>query len=115
MKTSLIIYREGTFYIRVNGENHCGTMREFGLKYKFTCEAKVKLDKRGFLFDQTNVDKFLKSYDVTDLSCEKFCKMLAKGLLKLIHEENPKCRIKRGSLTLSPEPFAASITYKFKG
>lgn len=114
MKTSLTINREGHFYIRVTGENHCGTMSEFALKYHFQCKAKVKLDKRGFLFDQVNVDKFLKSQESTGLSCEKFCKKLAKQLLHLIHEENSKCKIQKGFLKLSPEPFTASITYEFK-
>src|SRR5574337_7684 len=113
MKSSLTINREGQFRLYTYGDNHCGTMNNFILKYHFKCKCKSDVDHRGFLFDQVKIDEYMKDHDETNLSCEEFCMKLAKGLVELIHKENPNCKIKRGSLKLSPEPFAASITYKF--
>jgi hypothetical protein len=75
------------------------------------CECDVTLDDRGFLFDQVNVDNYFKGIRESKLSCEKLVMSCAKTLLRMIRLENPRCKIRKMSLTLSPQPFMASMTY----
>lgn len=71
----------------------------------------AKLDKRGFLFDQINVDNFFQSIKSSELSCEELTMDCLNQLIKLIKRENPLCLIDQISLTLAPDPFCASMTY----
>jgi hypothetical protein len=117
MKTTLTITRAGSFRIKSLGDNHCGALPSgdmLTIKYEFVCVCDTSLDSRGFLFDQVEIDKYFRGRKWTSLSCEHLCMSIANRLIKRILKENPKCRIKRGSLTLSPEPFAASMKYGFR-
>jgi hypothetical protein len=75
------------------------------------CECSPRLDSRGFLFDQINVDNYFKRMKRSTLSCEKMTLKCVRDLVKLIHKENPKCVVRKINLTLSPQPFLASMTY----
>lgn len=107
---SLKMVRSGEFDIHTYGENHCGVSEEFKIRYHLTCECSPLLDHRGFLFDQINIQQYFESIKRTQLSCERLTVVCLNQLLEHILTENPKCQIKRMELTLSPEPFLASMT-----
>jgi hypothetical protein len=114
MKETLTIERVGEFKIRAFGPNHCGTLKEMTIRYKMVCVCSHKLDVRGFLFDQLKVDEFFQTRLNTQLSCEKLTVASLRGILAAIQAENPSCDIQEASLTLSPQPFAASMTYRLQ-
>lgn len=103
--------RMGEFNIRAYGPNHCGVAEDITIKYHMTCQCETRLDKRGFLFDQINVDNYFKAIKRSRLSCEKLAVKSVRELVEAIHTENPKCVIRKVDLTLSPFPFLASMTY----
>lgn len=107
----LTMNRHGEFRIRATGPNHCGVIENLDIKYSMECVCDVSLDDRGFLFDQINVDNYFKNIRRSRLSCEKLVMSCAKTLLRMIRLENPRCRIRKMSLTLAPAPFMASMTY----
>lgn len=109
-KEKMTLERHGEFTIKTTGKNHCGTLPILRIQYKLVCECTTKLDSRGFLFDQTEVDKFFQNKVSTSLSCEKLVADSLKKVLDLIEKENPHCEVRKASLTLSPQPFMASIT-----
>lgn len=106
--------RSGEFRILVGGDSHCGIKKDLLVRYAVRAECETRLDHRGFLFDQISVDNFFKSIRTTQLSCEKLSMFCSDSLMEEIHKENPKCRIRSMSLTLSPEPFLASMTHEWK-
>lgn len=109
----LTMNRQGEFQIFTYGDSHCGTMTNqfLPIKYHMVCECESTLDPRGFLFEQVNVDKFFQNLTKTRLSCEKLTIQCCKRLVTLIHKDNPVCKVRSIKLTLSPAPFAASMTY----
>ena len=109
----LVMNRSGEFAIHVSGDSHCGVKKDLTVRYSVRAECLPSLDKRGFLFDQLTVDNFFKSIGETILSCEELSMYCCEALMDLIHKENNKCEIKNMSLTLSPEPYAASMTYEW--
>lgn len=109
---TLSLERTGEFQIRTEGANHCGTRRYLRIRYKLVCLCANKLDVRGFLFDQLNVDSYFQELGTTSKSCEKLTVQSLKKLLETIQRENSECEILGATLTLSPEPFLASMTYK---
>lgn len=113
-ETTLTIKRAGEFQIRTVGTTHCGTKELLKLRYMFTarCPANM-LDARGFLFDQTRVDAFMQAQKVTSLSCEQYAIELSRALFRQIVKENPTCLPEYLSLSLSPEPFAAELTFEW--
>lgn len=110
-KPLLTMDRQGEFRIYAHGRNHCGVVSDLLIKYKMICECQAKLDKRGFLFDQINVDKFFQSIKSSKLSCEQLTVQCVKKLVAAIKRENPICVINKIDLTLSPAPFMASMKY----
>lgn len=106
----LEIERQGEFGIQTYGKNHCGTGTEFKLRYKMVCTCSPRLDTRGFLFEQTEVQTFFENVKRTNKSCEQLTEWCLGGLHQHIMQENPGCQIYTLKLTLSPEPFAASMT-----
>lgn len=111
MERFFILNRSGDFNIQVSGNSHCGVVQTLNVKYHVKAECAQKLDKRGFLFDQLTVDNFFKSKRQTKLSCEQLSVAYSKELTRLIKRENPDCKIKNLEVTLSPAPYAASMTY----
>jgi hypothetical protein len=111
LKQTLKMDRGGEFRIRAIGPNHCGVEENLTVRYQMVCLCSPKLDSRGFLFDQVNVDNYFQNIKRTRRSCEKLTKSCLGDLLKMIKAENPKCEILKMELTLSPAPFKASITY----
>jgi len=103
--------RRGQFNVETYGKNHCGIVRHLDIQYRMLCQCTTKLDGRGFLFDQINVDNYFQSIHKTSLSCERLTMRCVRDLLKSIRLENPGCSINRMKLTLSPAPFLASMTY----
>lgn len=113
LSEKLVMNRSGEFTINVSGDSHCGVKKNLNVRYLARIECLPTLDKRGFLFDQLTVDNFFKSLGTTILSCEELSMYCCEALMDLIHQENDKCEIKNMSLTLSPEPYAASMTYEW--
>lgn len=111
---TLTMNREGQFAILATGPNHCGVDENLVIKYHMICECTSKLDGRGFLFDQVNVDNYFQTLKSSTLSCEQLTIKCARKLLKLIKEENPICSIRKMRLTLSPQPFKASMTFDWE-
>lgn len=112
-KKTLEMVRSGEFDIHTYGENHCGTTEEFKIRYHLICNCSPKLDQRGFLFDQLNIQSYFESIKRTQLSCERLTVVCLEQLLEHILAENPACQIYKMSLTLSPEPFLASMTHSW--
>jgi hypothetical protein len=106
----LEIDRSGEFPIETFGNNHCGTDTKFTIRYKAICVCSPRLDKRGFLFEQTKVQEYFESIKKTDKSCERLTEWCLEGLHQHIMQENPGCEIYSLKLTLSPHPYAASMT-----
>lgn len=115
-KTTMTIKRNGKFVTQMFGPHHCGTKDIMEIKYDFLCSCDItSLDDRGFMFDQTRVDLYFQTQvKRTSLSCELLAIDCARGLFRRIISENPKCKMSAMALTLSPEPFAASITVDWK-
>lgn len=114
---TLTLRRTGEFNLRVAGDHHCGvvplhqTEPIILIKYEFSAVCSTVLDHRGFLFEQRNVDAYFQSLRRTTRSCEQLVQGCLRALLGRIMGENPSCHIIAASLTLSPAPHAASMTY----
>lgn len=113
MKHDLTLMREGEFKAYITGANHCGLKKDqkVRLKYTFSATCAPKLDKRGFLFDQLTVHKQFENLGSTRISCENLAMEMCERVIEAIHGENPKCEINVVQVEVSPEPFAASMTY----
>jgi hypothetical protein len=112
---TLTLRREGTFAVRNIGEHWCGTSELQAMRYLVEARCGVKLDSRGFLFDQLSVDSYFQALHTVDRSCEAFVIKVARDLYKLILSEHRECQIKELSVTLSPAPFLASMTFHYGG
>lgn len=120
------ITREGQIAITTVGDSHCGTRPEWvsrdseyvvTVKYKCVVECRPITDARGFLFDQVHIDNWLKGYAdnyVIEQSCEELSNTLAELVIKRIGKESPLCKILSLSLTLSPDPYVASVTATYR-
>jgi hypothetical protein len=113
-KKGLEMVRSGEFNISTYGDNHCGTADHFKVRYHLKCSCTSRLDKRGFLFDQLNIQSYFESIKRTQLSCERLTVVCLEQLLEHILSENPTCEIHKMELTLSPEPFLASMTHSLE-
>ena len=107
----LILKRTGYFTVKTEGRNHCGTMAEQQVYYETIVTCAKILDHRGFLFDQLNLQGFFDGIKKTDRSCEQLCIRCVYKILRMIMKENPKCKVHKIELTLSPAPFQAQITH----
>lgn len=112
---SLKMDREGEFQVRATGPSHCGVLENLTLKYHMVCLCDTTLDDRGFLFDQIHVHEYFESIRQTTLSCEQLCIECGHELIRRIKSENPGCVIRKMTLTLSPTPFKASMTFDWEG
>ena len=83
------IVRSGEFPLRTYGKNHCGTSSHFLVKYHMIALCDPKLDHRGFLFDQLNIDKFFHGIKSTSCSCERLTEKTLVKLKKFISEREP--------------------------
>lgn len=120
------ITREGQMVITTVGDSHCGTRPSYvhrdsdyvlTVKYKCIVECRPITDARGFLFDQVHIDDWLNDYAdsyVIEQSCEELSNTLAELVIKRIAKESPLCKILSLSLTLSPAPYAASVTATYR-
>jgi hypothetical protein len=113
---TLTMNRQGEFKIHTIGDSHCGTFtdQDLPVKYHMICVCETTTDERGFLFEQVGVDQFFQSIKWTKMSCERLTMSCAEKILTLIHKDNPKCKVRSIELTLSPFPYAASMTYSAK-
>lgn len=119
--STLTLCRSGAFILAVNGQNHCGlhsgdqrVLCEYSLVVE--CAAST-LDARGFLFEQTTIQKYFDSLDSTKHSCEVLSIKCAEQIARNIKRENPKCRILGMKLEISPKPAqmkgSAGVAYSF--
>lgn len=107
---TLTLRREGEFTIKtVPGTPHCGVGEWIDVRYRFVVLCEPSLDDRGFLFDQLSVQAYFDKKKECRSSCEKVAMRSLRDLLSLIRRENPKCRIIRASLVLTPYPFQAEV------
>lgn len=110
--------RNGIVRVRTGGNTHCGTETRLKIRYSFQaeCDADSSLDERGFLFDQLTIVKFFEQSTQGRLivSCETAAKGWLQQLVKTILGENPACKIRRVALTVSPFPYAASMTFAWE-
>lgn len=108
--------RSGQFTVRTTGPNHCGTTDRLTIRYRLDvgCPASA-LDSRGFLFDQVQVQTWFDRQTTTALSCEAYAQFCGRELYKVMRMENPNIAITHLELALSPEPFAAEITFVWDG
>jgi hypothetical protein len=112
--SAFTLRRSGVFTQRTNGATHCGTTPILTVRYTLSVTCTVtSLDTRGFLFDQTNIDAFFQRVPATLLSCEALTVHYGRALYKQIIRENTGCHIQRFSLTLSPAPHAAELTFEY--
>jgi hypothetical protein len=109
----LTMNRTGDFVLAVFGNSHCGVQKNLKMRYAVRCECSAKLDARGFLFDQINVDNFFQKIETTGMSCEELAIYCTAALMDDIKRENPLCEIRKMSLTLSLEPYLASMTHEW--
>ena len=112
---SLTLNRSGVFTVEtVPGSDHCGTQRFQEIRYQAEVKCGSKLDRRGFLIDQLNVDRFFQAQRKTNQSCERYAMTLAHGLRVALMSENPNIEIHHLKLTLSPRApngdYSASMT-----
>lgn len=114
IKKTLEMDRSGEFDIKTYGNNHCGTDDAFKIRYHLKCLCSSKLDQRGFLFDQLNIQQFFESIQKTSLSCEQLTEVCLEQLLEHIMVENPGCQIFRMELALSPAPYMASMVHAWE-
>jgi hypothetical protein len=109
------IKRSGDFSVKTFGPNHCGTSENLKVRYNLSVVClEGSLDQKGFLFDQTKVQIFFDRIKTTHLSCEEFCYTASRKLYTAITTVNPKAKIAHFELELSPEPFAASLTFTYE-
>lgn len=109
---SFTLKRTGKFSVKTHGNNHCGTSDVLQISYNLEVRCTAdSLDHRGFLFDQTKADQWFAAQKFTALSCEQYTVYCGREIYKLIRKENPNCRIEMFSLTLSPAPHAAELTF----
>lgn len=109
IKSALTMVRGGIFHLAAFGGR-----TDLDVKYNTIIKCGAATDRRGFLFDQVMVDNYFQSLKRTDLSCEQFTMQCANELAARIREENPKVDVRSFELTLTPAPFASSITYAWK-
>ena len=86
------------------------------VKYECRVTCKPKTDKRGFLFDQAALDKWLTAvadHEPTSLSCELLAQNYAERFLAKMARDVPHCEVTHLVFTLSPAPHSASITVEF--
>jgi len=114
LKKTLKMDRAGEFKLFAYGPNHCGVQEHITVKYRMVCLCSPRLDSRGFLFDQVNVDNYFQSIKKSRRSCEQLTKSCLSNLLKMVKAENPSCEVLKMELTLSPQPFLASMTYSWE-
>lgn len=113
-KQSLTLRRRGEFTIEALGDNHCGVNDFQNIRYEVEVICSTRLDSRGFLFEQRNVDAFFQTIRSTSASCEALTKECAKKLRNLILDENPACEVKSIAVNLCPAPYAADMTFTWK-
>jgi hypothetical protein len=101
--------RKGEFTLRTHGQYHCGTLPVMKCRYTFVVQC-TGLDQRGFLFDQTGVQRFFDGVKTSSLSCERFTQASLDHLVRRALAENDRLQIQSANLTLSPEPFLAELT-----
>lgn len=111
MKRTLTLRRRGKFQVKTVGENHCGIYDQQWIDYSVEVVCAAVLDTRGFLFEQRNIDAFFQGIKSTNKSCEMLTQKCVRKLIDMITEENPGCLIQKITVTLSPAPHAADMTY----
>jgi hypothetical protein len=113
MEHDLTLTREGEFEAYITGLNHCGIKKHESVSFKYwvRCVCTPHLDARGFLFDQLTVHREFENLGSTRISCERLAMEMCDRVLEAIRVENKRCAVKSIDVEVSPEPFAATMTY----
>jgi hypothetical protein len=106
--------RQGEFTVKTAGENHCGTTDSLTIRYTLLVQCPAtSLDSRGFLFDQTGIQRWFDGQTTVTLSCEAYAAYCAREIYKLVRRENPGLDPSKIELSLSPAPYLAEITFEW--
>lgn len=107
----LTMDRSGEFHLHAYGSHHCGITTDLVVKYEVFVECLAQVDRRGFMFDQVNVDNYFQAIKKTRLSCERLAMKCATDLLRMIAKDNPHCTVLKLDVALNPAPFHATMRY----
>ena len=115
---SVTIRREGEARWKVSGNHHCGSASSVGpdgrtpVRYTVEILCSRKLDERGFLIDQSAIDRLIHrlAQRGTTMSCEQLVQHVAKEVLKFFRRHEPRCEARSLRVTLSPAPFLGAMT-----
>lgn len=118
---NLTIRREGEARWRVSGDHHCGAAASVGpdgrtaVRYVVEILCTRALDPRGFLIDQTSIDKLIHRLAKrgTEMSCEQLVERVGREVMRYFRRFEPECEARTLKVTLSPSPFLGSMTAEF--
>jgi hypothetical protein len=112
--------RQGTVDWQVFGPNHCGTVNHLHggsirVRYDVSLKCENQLDSQGFLIDNMFVDNLMRELAAvpTDLSCELLVDHIATHLFAAIEKVHGTLLIRSCRISLSPDPFEATITGEY--
>jgi hypothetical protein len=108
------IFREGDFQMISTGENRCGTVDRFDVKYRVDVVTDKQLDERGFIVDQLDIhNMFVERFTrVKDMSCERVVQAMVAATVELVLQQNPRTNLHWVRVELVPFPFKAGISSK---
>lgn len=110
----ITLRRSGSFSFETSGPACCGTESPLTLEYLVEVECGIKLDDRGFLFDQLPIHEYFRNIRHATESCELLALRCARDIHSMILENHSGCQIKDFKLSLkSPVGAAAFVTFHF--
>lgn len=118
--TRYILEKQGNVMQKVFGPNHCGTQNhlhggEIPLRYHIRLFCNARLDSHGFLVDNMTISDFMEAFAgvPTELSCERLTMEIARQMEARAMAEDPGLQLRGMSVSVSPEPFNATISGEF--
>lgn len=112
----MVLTRQGDFAFRTVGDKHCG-MASAGdtqhCRYIVRVKCTPLLDADGYLFEQLKVQEFFDKIKSVRSTCELLVKRIAGELLDMIVRENGRIEVKWVEVTLSAEPYAALMRFRY--
>lgn len=115
VKRTMTIVRHGNFRVRPMGDKHCGVNLGNAVingNYWVRIRCTPRLDDRGFLFEQRVVDEVFQTLDATAMSCELLAYVCCRKVIERVTEDNRNLAIRSVEVSISAEPFGATLTYK---
>lgn len=118
--TRYILEKQGNVMQAVFGPNHCGTENHLHgglirMRYHIRLFCNARLDSHGFLVDNMTISDFMDAFAgvPTDLSCERLILEIARQMEDRARSEDPGLQLRGMSVSVSPEPFNATISGEF--